>query len=168
MNGIRKATKTWNLISALFAFALILLMIVLEIVECKVYLENSPPSEDNWGEGLIVLAAIVLAIYAGIPMFVGAALQLISAIGVYRAQKRTRGFIITGVVGHFFTAIPLLVFDFLLIYASVPGVVSKVLYVLIVAAYIWLAISRIRLAKKIKEQAQQLTPMEEVQTPFAV
>ena len=154
MNGISKATKTWNFISALFAFALILLMLVLEIVECKVYLENNPTSEDNWGEGLIVLAAIVLAIYAAIPMLVGAILQLVFAIGVCKAKQRERRFITVGVVGCFFTAVPLLIFDFLLIQASVPGVISKVLYILIAAAYILLAALRIRAMKKEKNEQQ--------------
>ncbi len=161
MNLINKTTRVWNVVCTVIAFAMIILVLVLEVVQFNIYQQASPPpsSDDDWvgwGKGLVILAVIVLWVYAVIPMGVGAILQLVSAIGIFKSQTKARRFLIVGIVGKFFTAITLILFAGLMVYCEVPGIFTKALYVVLGIGYIIIAALQIKLFKQMKNTAQNV------------
>lgn len=160
MNTINKTTRVWNVVCTVIAFAMIILVLVLEVVQFNIYQELSPPppSDDDWGKGLVILAVIILWVYAAIPMGVGAILQLISAIGISKSQTKARGFLIVGIVGKFFTAITLILFAGLMVYCEVQGIFTKALYVVLGIGYIVLAALQMKLSKQMKKATELPSP----------
>lgn len=163
MNTINKTTRVWNVVCTVIAFAMIILVFVLEVVQFNIFQQASPPppSDDDWvgwGDGLVILAVIILWIYAAIPMGVGAILQLISSIGIAKSERKARKFLIVGVVGKFFTAITLILFAGLMVYCEVQGVFTKALYVGLGIGYIILAASQIKLSKQMKKATEIPSP----------
>ena len=150
MNEIGKRTKKLNVVCTIAAFAILILIFALEIWQYQLYQDSLPKNDDDWGHGLIILAIIVLCVYSALPLGVGAILQLISTVGIYKSQTKARGFLIVGIVGKFFTAVTLLVFTGLLIYAEVYGVVTKVFYIAFAIGYIVISALQIKLSKQMK------------------
>ena len=142
MNTINKTTRVWNVVCTVIAFAMIILVLVLEVVQFNIYQESSPPppSDDDWGKGLVILAVII------------------SAIGISKSQTKAREFLIVGIVGKFFTAITLILFAGLMVYCEVQGIFTKALYVVLGIGYIVLAALQMKLSKQMKKATEIPSP----------
>ncbi len=125
----RKAWGIPNLVMAGILIFMIIWAFTFEIAVWQKYVKSLEGNDQQLGGGIGMAVAIIFFLIASVGYGVCSLLLIVSGVGILKSGKK--GFLIVGIVGKFIALAP-----FVLAFALTMSWVSRVLYIVLMLAYL--------------------------------